>query len=766
MKRVVVLSLVFFAFLFALTQISSAQSACASADDTILRLSSTTNAHGQKYDQTPAYPTGICYSTIFGQPAPANPSRTCSGSGNGNRVVRLSSSNNAHAEIPDATSPSYTNEICYQGLTCQSVAGNVACPTGNQEVLQLSDATNAHLETASGTAYTTANSYKICCSTGMIPANPATWKKLDGSPLTTPPNICLNQYVVTHTLAPGFANGEVTYWELWENDGLIDDCIAGFSSGCPANSGFTSTVQNGVSFLPPFQITSAMFSASGESNAELYFRVMLASQPNNILSSYVVVADENLQCSPNPPIANINAPTHQGIYFANTQIDFAQGCTSPIELINYQWTITQGEQTLNLGQSATSANFQHSFANTGQAIIKLTCTGQVSGLSATAEKQILVVASPFVFAYINAPSFNGIIYNPPTAQTGQQYFATQASFSASNSFAVDTNIQGSNCVVNCLSGNCPTATQNSPSSCTGTNGQAGGPLAVSGTPASYSSMNFDWKFWDNNWEEQWTQFEGAGVHSGGVVYDDLSNARNDKHMRLTATTSGVSATFERDFTLGRCLNNGNVFLSPNGEQRATTGANAIANACKGVDVNSALDDCCPNGLICQSGSCVLPPTNIEYCSGMTKTQCDDWTNVNPNAPSNQMPNPPACTYLECLWNQNANNGNGECGVHELPGTASAQGCVSVCANSDCTWSTTQTSCQNGEMTIIYTGTPLQDTTMLCQEIPNVCTRPAVTVPCGTLNFELGFFGYIQFIAAAIVIVLIYIAKGIRIKIIK
>ncbi len=767
MKRVAILWFIFGVFLFMLAQFSSAQT-CASADDTILRLNSPTNAHGQKHDQTPSYSQGICYSSIFGQPAPANPSRVCSGSGNGNRVVRLSSPNNAHAGIPDATSSPYATEICYQGLTCQSVAGNVACPTGSQEVVQLSGATNAHLETASGTAYTTANNYKICCSaTGTIPTNSATWKKIDGTLLNTPPNVCLNQYVVAHTQAPGFANGEITYWELWEADCVaesppcvLDDCLAGFSPDCPANSGFTATVQNGESSSPPFQITSSIFNAGGESNAELYFNVAMASQPNNIQSSYVILADNN-QCVYSLPTANINAPVHQGIYFANTQIDFAQGCTSPLEPINYQWDITQDGQTLSLGQSATSANFQHTFANTGQATIRLTCTGQVSSLSATAETQILVVASPFVFAYINVPDFNAIVYNSITAE--QPYFATQASFSASNSFVVDTNIQGSSCVVNCLAGNCPSATQNSPNSCTGTNGQMGGPLAVSGTPAPYNNMNFDWRFWDNNWEEQWTQFEGVGIHSGSVAYDDLSNARNDKHMRLTATVSGVSATFDRDFTLGRCLNNGNVFLSPSGQQQATTGANAVVNACKGVDANSALDDCCPNGLICSSGSCVIPPTHIDECSNMNEAQCNNWADYNPLAPRNQMPNPPICTYIECLWNPSAKGGQGECGVHSRNYSVDLWGCAAPsCVNNDCTWSTTQTSCQNGQKTISYTGTAVASPSIrLCSVQNNVCEGYSVTTPCGTLNFELGFFGYVQFIVAMIVVAMIYFVIGIR-----
>ena len=150
---------------------------------------------------------------------------------------------------------------------------------------------------------------------------------------------------------------------------------------------------------------------------------------------------------------------------------------------------------------------------------------------------------------------------------------------------------------------------------------------------------------------------------------------------------------------------------------------------------------------------------------MNQQQCNNWANVNPQAPYNQIPNPPPCTYLECLWNPAANNGQGACGVHEIPYNSGQGGCAPPsCVNSDCTWSTTQTNCENGQKTISYSGTPVSTPGLpLCPGQTNTCTRPSVTVPCGSLNFELGFFDYVQFIAAAIVIALIYLALGIRRK---
>ena len=790
MKRFVFISALFFVFLLSVS-VSAQSSACANYDDVILRLSAPTNAHGQKYDQTPAYSTGICYSTIFGQTAPTNPSRTCSGTGNGNRVVRLSSANNAHGEIPDTSSSTpYTTEVCYQGLTCRSVGGNAACATGEQEVLQLSGATNAHLETASGLAYTSASNYKICCSNAPTTniAN-SRWLHYDGTPFGPGEYACVNQWVRAASDVTGASNVYVDFGEA--------DCITG-NPPCSGDDPFvldlpTPVGAGGINL--PFQITTDMISSSssGEINPEREFYFITKNTPGLppvnpfSISPILNVWPETSQCIYGPPTAVITAPVHQGIYFANTNINFVSGCSSPYEPLNYNWEIVQNGQPLNLGLSQTLGNFQYNFVNTGQALVRLTCTGQTSGLSATAEAQILVVASPFVFTYINKPTFNEIVHNP--APLSGPYYPRQVQFSASDSFAVDTNIpstcnvnslcgptSSTPCTVTCLSGNCPTPTQNSPNVCIGTNNQPGGPLDVIGTPAS-NIMNFDWTFSDSNWNNLWNgpNEEGVGVNSGFVTYDDLSDNINDKHMSVTASiTSGsttASATFDRDFTLGRCLNDGNTFLSLNGQQQATTGTSAVPNACRGVEAGSSLDDCCPTNLVCEDPSaapgslpgtagenrvCVIPA--VIYCSDLVISNCGNWQNLNPQAPYNQITTPiSSCSYLECYWNNN------QCEVHEVAYAPGSNGACNPngCVNSDCAWSTTQTNCENGQKTISYTGTPITSGVLLCTGQTNSCMRPSVTVPCGSLNFELGFFNYIQFIASAIVIALIYVMLGIR-----
>lgn len=121
----------------------SAQTTCSSTDQIILRLSDTTNAHGEVYNGVGNYPEEICYDTIFGvaYDTISDPNfRTCDPVG-GNRILKLSSTTNAHAEDPGQNN--YATEVCYGDLVCNVRTGG--CLTGESLVVSLSDTTNAHL---------------------------------------------------------------------------------------------------------------------------------------------------------------------------------------------------------------------------------------------------------------------------------------------------------------------------------------------------------------------------------------------------------------------------------------------------------------------------------------------------------------------------------------------------------------------------------------------------------------------------------------------
>jgi cysteine-rich repeat protein len=129
----------------------SITSSCAAAN-TVMRLSSSSNAHGELYDQG-NYGSYLCCDFTG--------THTCTGS---NNVLRLSSATNAHAEIP--SSSTYSNRVCFGELTCYSTSGS--CNSGDMQMVSLSSATNAHIGGFGD--YST----KICCNPNTLPECPAT----------------------------------------------------------------------------------------------------------------------------------------------------------------------------------------------------------------------------------------------------------------------------------------------------------------------------------------------------------------------------------------------------------------------------------------------------------------------------------------------------------------------------------------------------------------------------------------------------------------
>jgi len=122
----------------------SIQASCAEAN-TVMKLSSSTNAHGALYNQG-AYTSYLCcdFTGIH----------TCPGT---NKVLGLSSSTNAHAQIPSLAS--YTEHVCFGDFTCYNTAGS--CIAGDTQMVSLSSDTNAHIGGFSD--YPT----KICCSPNL-----------------------------------------------------------------------------------------------------------------------------------------------------------------------------------------------------------------------------------------------------------------------------------------------------------------------------------------------------------------------------------------------------------------------------------------------------------------------------------------------------------------------------------------------------------------------------------------------------------------------
>lgn len=749
MKRLVKL-LFFSVFSILAFSFVSAQITPQTPEDIIFRISSPTNAHGELYNGAGNYGTPVFYSDVFGAPysgtiSPAN-IHLCSGT---NLALRLSANTNGHGQAPDYTGTAYPTDVCYGGLTC--ISSTSACVSPQVELASLSSSTNGHIENAGSNNYNT----RICCVDTSVPQIlSAKWLYYNGEEIPANANVCSANILIARAQTAAIGNGQTVQFDFFDYDAGAtnpDDyltTIPGIVSGNNADILFPLSDPGVYAFLQ----TELPDGDSTPNALELYFRVTYGTSVKQSVT--INFQNDSDLCSFEPPQANIEAPIHRGVYFANTEIPFTSGCSSQIGPIVNEWTVTpQNGQPF----TRTENQFNHTFTQAGQVNVKLKCT-DLDGRFDVNESQMLVVASPYVLAYVNRPKLNEITYTSPPLSG--PYFPNEISFSASDSFVVDTS--GTNgCTINCLGGDCPIETENSLASC----GASGGPIPiVPQASVSYSSLFFNWTFMDSDWTSEWAQYEtGNGIYTGFVQYNDTSNSLRDKKVLVNVRhISGASAEFEREFTLGRCLNNGNTYYSSELESYSTNEANG---ACKGGD-NSAgtADDCCATGLQCLPGtssnplhSCQIPPGGIivECEDFITQSACNG--NTNPAIPqASYGGNPPACTSLRCQWSSITNS----CGLNVT--TYQSSSTTGACSSgpggvvvSSCSYTTTTSACLNGRKTITYATTG-----------GSSCVRSPVTVPCGSLSFELGFFALREFLLSILLIGAIYLVFNFRKEIVR
>ncbi len=692
----------------------------------ILRISDISNAHGEVYNGAGNYGTQICFPSLFpGYPVGPNP-HDCTGT---NLVLRLSDYTNAHAQTPDYTGINYPRNVCYGDLIC--VSSTSACPSGQTEVVSLSADTNAHLGTAGSSNYNT----RICCRTNSPQIYNPIWKYYDGTVIPAGANICSNHIITASVQTVSMADNSQIQFNFYDRDLGRDDKIATLFA--PVLNNQANIILN-LSDSVIRQVIQGQL-PDGDNRLELFFRANYSTYSNESYDIYY--QDNSSLCSFSSPIANITAPVHRGVYFlnSNSDINFVSGCTSQIGPVQNEWTITQGSNSF----TRTGSNFPHRFTSPGQTNVKLRCT-DLAGNYDIAESQMLIVASPYVLAYIQEPEFNEFVYTTPP--TSGPYFPQSVPFNASDSFAVDVN----GCSVQCIGGDCPAETKNVPAGCTPN--PSGGISITSATGGNnlYNTLNFNWRFWDQDWSDEWINFEGNGIYQGTAQYDDLSNSVNDKHMSVSIThTNGANAVFEREFTLGRCLNNGNTYYASGSLSYSTNQEN---DYCKGGDfIAGTADDCCAAGLRCMPG---VDNRALYSCqiSGNITLECSDFTNQNACNSNNNTAiplasyggNPPPCTFLQCFWD----TASSRCGVRATQYANTSTGACNVgggpILGGNCAYTTTTSECINGRKTISY------------NVVSGTCpSRPSVTVPCGSLNFELSFFGIRQFLFAILLIASVY-----------
>src|SRR3989344_2455619 len=146
MKRL--MSYIFFVLLFVAVFFAQGVRAQILGDcdesQTILKLSGTTNAHGEVYNM-PFYTNKVCFTDFF--------ERRWEGERNLlGAILKLSGDTNAHAEAP--TQNNYNTFIKYGDLTCVLKQPGEICDNINNRpaaiILELSANTNAHLALPGG----------------------------------------------------------------------------------------------------------------------------------------------------------------------------------------------------------------------------------------------------------------------------------------------------------------------------------------------------------------------------------------------------------------------------------------------------------------------------------------------------------------------------------------------------------------------------------------------------------------------------------------
>src|SRR3989344_7279774 len=132
-------------------------------DQTILKLSSSTNAHGAFWNDED-YPIRVCYDEIFGRTYPSTPNPHESNVAIGNKILSLNSEGNAHGSpwkdsVGRILPTAYSNAVNYGDLVCVSRQDD--CLEGEEFIVSLSSQTNAHLSAS--------DSYpiNICCSSAF-----------------------------------------------------------------------------------------------------------------------------------------------------------------------------------------------------------------------------------------------------------------------------------------------------------------------------------------------------------------------------------------------------------------------------------------------------------------------------------------------------------------------------------------------------------------------------------------------------------------------
>ena len=740
----------------------SAQNACANSNDIIFRLDALTNAHGEVFDGTGNYGTEICHNDVFGFSGDGN--RDCSGS---NLVLRLDAGTNAHGETPYIASPAYTTDVCYGNMDCRSTTSDCDSVNGEELVATLSGETNAHIAAFNAVA-DDIYSVNICCSS-MALAD-AEWRNGAGEEIggDTGNSAYLNDIVWMRVDTPGIPEGENVSFDVLEEDLLVDDEIVNLDV----------LVVNGEAVVY-FQITQDIIEADLGEEIELYFEASWGSFTDT--SAVLVV---NAFDNPEPPHSIIGTPEHGQVYYSGIELGFTSLSYDNNGLIvDYVWEFNDGgvdkkycSDTSDVscdGYTDSEGNFDYTYTSSGLSTITLTVRDN-EGLNDKEQVAILVISSPGIFGWIDTPGFDKIVYWEPSP--GNQ---GEVNFDAGESYVIQS--EGASCVeesLTCVAGTCP---ENTWVPCA--SGQAN--TSISAGSGVFAGVDFQWTINENQ-----ITADGDGVSSLTYPFGGgFSNSLDDKQAVLSLTYEGIeNEVTTRDFTLGYCIDNAGTYLEVDAGGNL---ANQVATQeggnydCSGGDgAGGTDDDCCPSF----APVCADDDGDENYrCRQRDEGEasiCEDYIdepactadaeNVAGNSPTNTCEEGTEAGTPFCTWSSE----DSKCSAYTP--------CITqeLCVEPTCTLIAEAGECIGGFMVVTYSGGECLGTypdetdidycgydedngDYYCDspEYSNDCANGAntepVTVPCGRLNFDLGFFDYAHFFSAMLIISMVYLLMHFR-----
>jgi len=623
-------------------------------DQVILRLSDTSNAHGEIDSGAGNYPVNVCYNEFFSEDG--NGLRTCGT----NQIISLSALTNAHGEDPSAGI--YPVDVCYGDLTCSIRGPGVACSAGEVAIVSLSDSTNAHL--ALGEIY----DYKVCCSSasdapicnndgaicdpgetesncpsdcaptpgdmdgdGVLDAsdncpndpNPGQedsdgngigdvcdpdtllirWEDFGGMELTQSSVGNTVRMVVLNIGSAGVVNGAEVKFDIFEGDLIFDDFIRSINAFVDGNGNVAAE----------WVITQADFDigATGENQLEFIFIASpeVPGDPGQFdplpgTSGELSVTEGVVGTLDNYPTATITGVPKGAIYTTADSILFGSTTFDQEGPVSILWDFGDGT-------TSTEDNPTHTYTQPGQYDVTLTVTDNAGNVVVDLISILVLGEGENIFVSITDPSEGEIVVD-------DTYLVP---FSDANSYAISATLDLGGFILSaeCLAGSCPATTE--------ADVTIDDPNSNRGNRAL---LYYNWTFIQNG--DEIGNIEGDGTIDGTIGGTAQYPDAGEKSVQLVLTYPGADGSLQgttiRTFTIldgSQCIDSGFTWLNIGSggnilSSSTTTGSDpAVSYYCAGADGQTGssgrADDCCPVGWQCggNGGGCVSVVPDLISC---------------------------------------------------------------------------------------------------------------------------------------------------------